>query len=88
MVMNGMRTTINKMTRPWRRQPLSASPHGRPLWAVAVLMCTMMLFAPQRAGAVVGSDLGDKAGFLYRFNTAAEAVLDTEIRIESVAAVE
>ncbi len=65
--MNGMRTTINKMTRPWRRQPLPASPHGRPLWAVAVLMCAMMLFAPQRAGAVVGSDLGDNAGFLYRF---------------------
>ena len=57
---------ITKQSERWWRVPLSVSHHSRPLQALAMLLCAMMLLVPQRAGAVVGSDV-DGTGFLYRF---------------------
>lgn len=41
--------------------------HGRLHWLAAMMLFAMMLFAPQRAGAVVGSDWGSAYSFLYRY---------------------
>ena len=58
---------ITKQLERWWRLPLSVSHHGRPLQALAMLLCAMMLLVPQRAGAVAGSDWGEKYSFLYRY---------------------
>ena len=58
-----------------RRMPLSrsggaviiASTHGRRHWLAAMMLFAMMLFAPQRGGAVAGSDWGSAYSFLYRY---------------------
>lgn len=61
-----MEKTTKQLER-WWRVPLSVSHHGRPLQALAMLLCAMMLLVPQRAGAVAGSDWGEKYSFLYRY---------------------
>ena len=46
---------------------LIPSTHGRRRWLAAIMLFAMMLFMPQRAGAVAGSDWGSGYSFLYRY---------------------
>ncbi len=60
------RTPTESSWRPWWQVPLHNSPNGRRLHATVVLLMALLLLMPQRAGAVLGSDISG-TGFWYRF---------------------
>ena len=60
------KTPTESSWRPWWQVPLHNSPNGRRLHATVVLLMALLLLVPQRAGAVLGSDISG-TGFWYRF---------------------